>query len=167
MSGRMCNYTNQQYFRVPELYVCTFSYAARTSPTYDPYRKSQSKSRSRSRSHSPVNSGQITYITSFGGEEESTDEGGRLPSSKFLTSSSSSHSANVVVAPQNKASRSVYKLNQDITGPTSFVLVPYVFSMEREDGEFICSVRKLLQPLLNYTHSLLEELVVTYLRAVE
>ncbi|PNF25018.1 CLK4-associating serine/arginine rich protein [Cryptotermes secundus] len=81
------------------------SYAARTSPTYDPYRKSQSKSRSRSRSHSPVNSGQITYITSFGGEEESTDEGGRLPSSKFL-SSSSSHSANVVVAPQTKASRS-------------------------------------------------------------
>ncbi|GFG33479.1 hypothetical protein Cfor_06766, partial [Coptotermes formosanus] len=115
------------------------SYAARTSPTYDPYRKSQSKSRSRSRSHSPVNSGQITYITSFGGEEESTDEGGRLPSSKFLTSSSSSHSANVVVAPQNKASRSVYKLNQDITGQTSFVLVPYVFSMDREDGEFICS----------------------------
>ncbi|XP_021931537.1 CLK4-associating serine/arginine rich protein isoform X2 [Zootermopsis nevadensis] len=81
------------------------SYAARTSPTYDPYRKSQSKSRSRSRSHSPVNSGQITYITSFGGEEESTDEGGRLASSKFLTSSSS-HSSNVVVAPQTKASRS-------------------------------------------------------------
>jgi len=161
----LCDYTSQQYFRVPELYVCTFSYAARTSPTYDPYRKSQSKSRSRSRSHSPVNSGQITYITSFGGEEESTDEGGRLPSSKFLTSSSS-HSANVVVAPQNKASRSVYKLNQDITGPTSFVLVPYVFSMEREDGEFICSVRKLLQPLFNYTHSLLEELVVTCFTAV-
>nr|CAD7261745.1 unnamed protein product [Timema shepardi] len=46
------------------------SYAARTSPTYDPYRKSTSKSRSRSRSVSPVATGQITYITSFGGEEE-------------------------------------------------------------------------------------------------
>lgn len=44
------------------------SYAARTSPTYDPYRVSTSKSRSRSRS--PVNAGQITYITSFGGEED-------------------------------------------------------------------------------------------------
>lgn len=122
------------------------SYAARTSPTYDPYRKSASKSRSRSRSHSPVNSGQITYITSFGGEEESTDEGGRGgAASKFL---SSSHSANVVVAPQTKASRSVYNLHQDISGQTSFVLVPYIFSMEREDGEF-SSVRKLLQPFLN------------------
>jgi hypothetical protein len=129
MSGRLCDYTGQLYFWPPYLCLCSFSYAARTSPTYDPYRKSQSKSRSRSRSHSPINSGQITYITSFGGEEESTDEGGRLPSSKFLTSSSSSssHSANVVVAPQNKASRSVYKLNQDITGQTSFVLVPYIF----------------------------------------
>jgi hypothetical protein len=94
-----------------------------------------------------VNSGQITYITSFGGEEESTDEGGRLPSSKLL-SSSSSHSANVVVAPQTKASRSVYTLHHDISGEASFVLVPYIFSVEREDGEFICFVRKLLQPFL-------------------
>ncbi|XP_071555755.1 uncharacterized protein [Temnothorax nylanderi] len=44
------------------------SYAARESPEYNPYRKSSSKSRSRSTS--PVNTGQITYITSFGGEEE-------------------------------------------------------------------------------------------------
>ncbi|XP_066587182.1 CLK4-associating serine/arginine rich protein [Prorops nasuta] len=44
------------------------SYAARESPEYNPYRKSSSKSRSRS--VSPVNAGQITYITSFGGEEE-------------------------------------------------------------------------------------------------
>ncbi|XP_063994017.1 CLK4-associating serine/arginine rich protein-like [Diachasmimorpha longicaudata] len=44
------------------------SYAARESPEYNPYRKSSSKSRSRS--ISPVNAGQITYITSFGGEEE-------------------------------------------------------------------------------------------------
>ncbi|KAJ9586229.1 hypothetical protein L9F63_020138 [Diploptera punctata] len=82
------------------------SYAARTSPTYDPYRKSASKSRSRSRSHSPINSGQITYITSFGGEEESADEGARVGTSTSKLPSSSSHSANVVVAPQSKASRS-------------------------------------------------------------
>lgn len=44
------------------------SYAARESPEYNPYRKSSSKSRSRSTS--PVNTGQITYITSFGGEED-------------------------------------------------------------------------------------------------
>ncbi|XP_051164079.1 CLK4-associating serine/arginine rich protein isoform X2 [Leptopilina boulardi] len=44
------------------------SYAARESPEYNPYRKSSSKSRSRSTS--PVNTGQITYITSFGDEEE-------------------------------------------------------------------------------------------------
>lgn len=48
------------------MYVC--SYAARESPEYNPYRKSSSKSRSRSTS--PVNTGQITYITSFGDEEE-------------------------------------------------------------------------------------------------
>lgn len=45
-----------------------YSYAARESPEYNPYRKSSSKSRSRSAS--PANAGQITYITSFGGEEE-------------------------------------------------------------------------------------------------
>lgn len=137
----------------------SFSYAARTSPTYDPYRKSQSKSRSRSRSHSPVNSGQITYITSFGGEEETTDEGGRLPSSKSLTSSSS-HSASVVVAPQTKASRSVYKLHQDISGQTSFVLVPYIFSMEREDGEFVFR-KETIAAILNYGLRLVKGLIVT------
>ncbi|XP_043284481.1 CLK4-associating serine/arginine rich protein-like isoform X2 [Venturia canescens] len=57
------------------------SYAARESPEYNPYRKSSSKSRSRSTS--PVNTGQITYITSFGGEEEAHG------SSSHVTSSSS------------------------------------------------------------------------------
>ncbi|XP_006624313.1 CLK4-associating serine/arginine rich protein isoform X1 [Apis dorsata] len=57
------------------------SYAARESPEYNPYRKSSSKSRSRS--ISPVNTGQITYITSFGGEEET------YGSSSHVTSSNS------------------------------------------------------------------------------
>lgn len=56
-----------------------FSYAARESPEYNPYRKSSSKSRSRSAS--PVNTGQITYITSFGGEEESHGSTSHLSSS--------------------------------------------------------------------------------------
>lgn len=42
------------------------SYAARDSPTYPAFRES----RSRSKSASPVNTGQITYITSFGDDEE-------------------------------------------------------------------------------------------------
>ncbi|CAH1264162.1 CLASRP [Branchiostoma lanceolatum] len=45
------------------------SYARRDSPTYQPYRRESSESSSRSRSHSPVNEGQVTFITSFGGEE--------------------------------------------------------------------------------------------------
>ncbi|XP_067875061.1 CLK4-associating serine/arginine rich protein [Heterodontus francisci] len=53
------------------------SYARRDSPTYDPYKRSQSESssgtRSRSRSNSPTHEEKITYITSFGGSE---DEGG-------------------------------------------------------------------------------------------
>ncbi|XP_001121363.2 CLK4-associating serine/arginine rich protein [Apis mellifera] len=57
------------------------SYAARESPEYNPYRKSSSKSRSRS--ISPINTGQITYITSFGGEEET------YGSSSHVTSSNS------------------------------------------------------------------------------
>ncbi|KAL1138577.1 hypothetical protein AAG570_008640 [Ranatra chinensis] len=44
------------------------SYASRKSPTYRDYRDIRS-SHSKSRSASPVNSGQITYITSFGGDE--------------------------------------------------------------------------------------------------
>lgn len=42
------------------------SYAARASPTYPAFRESKSISKS----PSPVNAGQITYITSFGGDEE-------------------------------------------------------------------------------------------------
>ncbi|XP_078287180.1 CLK4-associating serine/arginine rich protein isoform X2 [Rhinoraja longicauda] len=51
------------------------SYARRDSPTYDPYKRSQSESSSgtRSRSNSPTHEEKITYITSFGGSE---DEGG-------------------------------------------------------------------------------------------
>uniref|UniRef100_UPI00398E4BDB CLK4-associating serine/arginine rich protein isoform X2 n=1 Tax=Pristiophorus japonicus TaxID=55135 RepID=UPI00398E4BDB len=53
------------------------SYARRDSPTYDPYKRSQSESssgtRSRSHSNSPTHEEKITYITSFGGSE---DEGG-------------------------------------------------------------------------------------------
>ncbi|CAN8031840.1 unnamed protein product [Ixodes persulcatus] len=41
------------------------SYAARESPTYKPFR---AQSSSRSRSRSPQNAGEITFITSFGGE---------------------------------------------------------------------------------------------------
>ncbi|XP_029033071.1 CLK4-associating serine/arginine rich protein-like isoform X3 [Osmia bicornis bicornis] len=55
------------------------SYAARESPEYNPYRKSSSKSRSRSAS--PVNTGQITYITSFGGEEETHGSSSHVTSS--------------------------------------------------------------------------------------
>ncbi|XP_012215566.1 CLK4-associating serine/arginine rich protein isoform X2 [Linepithema humile] len=55
------------------------SYAARESPEYNPYRKSSSKSRSRSAS--PVNTGQITYITSFGGEEETHSSTSHVSSS--------------------------------------------------------------------------------------
>ncbi|KAG7199428.1 hypothetical protein KM043_014056 [Ampulex compressa] len=55
------------------------SYAARESPEYNPYRKSSSKSRSRSTS--PVNTGQITYITSFGGEEDTHGSSSHITSS--------------------------------------------------------------------------------------
>ncbi|XP_043605107.1 CLK4-associating serine/arginine rich protein-like isoform X1 [Bombus pyrosoma] len=55
------------------------SYAARESPEYNPYRKSSSKSRSRS--VSPINTGQITYITSFGGEEETHGSSSHVTSS--------------------------------------------------------------------------------------
>ncbi|XP_069765351.1 CLK4-associating serine/arginine rich protein [Narcine bancroftii] len=58
------------------------SYARRDSPTYDPYKRSQSESssgtRSRSRSNSPTHEEKITYITSFGGSE---DEGGSMAQS--------------------------------------------------------------------------------------
>ncbi|XP_067011375.1 CLK4-associating serine/arginine rich protein [Anabrus simplex] len=84
------------------------SYAARLSPTYDAYRKSPSKSRSRSRSHSPINAGQITYITSFGGEEEDGAAGGgsgSVSSKSHSSAAASSHSSGLV-PPQAKACRS-------------------------------------------------------------
>lgn len=62
------------------------SYARRDSPTYDPYKRSQSESssgtRSRSRSNSPTHEEKITYITSFGGSE---DEGGSTAQSGVPT----------------------------------------------------------------------------------
>ncbi|XP_052766809.1 CLK4-associating serine/arginine rich protein-like [Mya arenaria] len=49
------------------------SYAARSSPKYEPYRRSTS--RSRSRSHSPPRRRRKKYITSFGGNESDEGEG--------------------------------------------------------------------------------------------
>ncbi|XP_040298118.1 CLK4-associating serine/arginine rich protein isoform X2 [Bufo bufo] len=53
------------------------SYARRDSPTYDPYRRSQSESSSASRSHtpSPGREEAITFITSFGGSEDESASG--------------------------------------------------------------------------------------------
>lgn len=65
--------------RLVSTWLSFFSYAARESPEYNPYRKSSSKSRSRS--VSPVNTGQITYITSFGGEEEAHSSSSHVTSS--------------------------------------------------------------------------------------
>lgn len=48
------------------------SYAWRKSPSYEDYKALVSSNRSRSKSSSPVNSGKITYITSFGGDEPAT-----------------------------------------------------------------------------------------------
>lgn len=45
------------------------SYAWRKSPSYEDYKALMSSNRSRSKSASPQNSGKITYITSFGGDE--------------------------------------------------------------------------------------------------
>jgi len=45
------------------------SYAWRKSPSYEDYKALVSSNRSRSKSTSPLNSGKITYITSFGGDE--------------------------------------------------------------------------------------------------
>ncbi|KAL0266894.1 UNVERIFIED_CONTAM: hypothetical protein PYX00_009319 [Menopon gallinae] len=55
------------------------SYAARKSPTYDKYSRSN---KSQSRSTSPENTGQITYITSFGGDD-SNDENEQEDKGKF------------------------------------------------------------------------------------
>uniref|UniRef100_A0A8C5Q160 CLK4 associating serine/arginine rich protein n=1 Tax=Leptobrachium leishanense TaxID=445787 RepID=A0A8C5Q160_9ANUR len=53
------------------------SYARRDSPTYDPYRRSQSESSSasRSRTPSPGKEEAITFITSFGGSDEEATSG--------------------------------------------------------------------------------------------
>ncbi|XP_063287784.1 CLK4-associating serine/arginine rich protein isoform X1 [Pelobates fuscus] len=53
------------------------SYARRDSPTYDPYRRSQSDSSSvsRSRTPSPGREEAITFITSFGGSDEEATPG--------------------------------------------------------------------------------------------
>ncbi|KAM3911852.1 CLK4-associating serine/arginine rich protein isoform 1-T2 [Leptodactylus fuscus] len=53
------------------------SYARRDSPTYDPYRRSQSESSSASRSRSPTPGREeaITFITSFGGSEDESASG--------------------------------------------------------------------------------------------
>lgn len=48
------------------------SYAWRKSPSYEDYKALVTSNRSRSKSSSPVNSGKITYITSFGGDEPAT-----------------------------------------------------------------------------------------------
>uniref|UniRef100_A0A1E1X4U9 Putative splicing factor arginine/serine-rich n=1 Tax=Amblyomma aureolatum TaxID=187763 RepID=A0A1E1X4U9_9ACAR len=55
------------------------SYAARASPTYKPFR---AQSSSRSRSRSPQNMGEITFITSFGGDGSDDDDDAKKSNSK-------------------------------------------------------------------------------------
>lgn len=66
------------------------SYAARASPTYKPFR---AQSSSRSRSRSPQNMGQITFITSFGGEGSDDDDGTAKKSQAKAGGSSASGAA--------------------------------------------------------------------------
>ncbi|CAH1390241.1 unnamed protein product [Nezara viridula] len=64
------------------------SYASRKSPTYRDY---CDLSRSRSKSASPVNSGKITYITSFSGEEPVAATSPKIIQHKPYKSSSDDH----------------------------------------------------------------------------
>ncbi|CAB0002765.1 unnamed protein product [Nesidiocoris tenuis] len=77
------------------------SYASRKSPTYCDY--TREGTRSRSRSDSPVNAGKITYITSYGGEEQPTSQMPPSPKLKH-TSKSKRHSRSRSRSP-NSASR--------------------------------------------------------------
>ncbi|XP_039293217.1 CLK4-associating serine/arginine rich protein [Nilaparvata lugens] len=65
------------------------SYASRQSPTYFAYResKSNSPSKSKSRSPSPSNTGQVTYITSFGGDEATPTETPKLSQNSSASNS--------------------------------------------------------------------------------
>ncbi|XP_018417029.1 PREDICTED: CLK4-associating serine/arginine rich protein isoform X2 [Nanorana parkeri] len=65
------------------------SYARRDSPTYDPYRRSQSESSSGSRTHtpSPGRAEAITFITSFGGSEDESAAGHATQTSSAATGS--------------------------------------------------------------------------------
>uniref|UniRef100_A0A803K7F7 CLK4-associating serine/arginine rich protein n=1 Tax=Xenopus tropicalis TaxID=8364 RepID=A0A803K7F7_XENTR len=69
------------------------SYARRDSPTYDPYRRSQSDSSSvsRSRTPSPGREEAITFITSFGGSEDESASGPAAQSSSATSSKRPSH----------------------------------------------------------------------------
>ncbi|XP_072346162.1 CLK4-associating serine/arginine rich protein [Scyliorhinus torazame] len=88
------------------------SYARRDSPTYDPYKRSQSESssatRSRSRSNSPTHEEKITYITSFGGSEDeggSTAQPGVAPAKAPLTRHRTSNSLQSSGTGHNSSSR--------------------------------------------------------------
>ncbi|GCB60015.1 hypothetical protein scyTo_0014095 [Scyliorhinus torazame] len=87
-------------------------YARRDSPTYDPYKRSQSESssatRSRSRSNSPTHEEKITYITSFGGSEDeggSTAQPGVAPAKAPLTRHRTSNSLQSSGTGHNSSSR--------------------------------------------------------------
>ncbi|XP_018085572.1 CLK4-associating serine/arginine rich protein isoform X2 [Xenopus laevis] len=69
------------------------SYARRDSPTYDPYRRSQSDSSSVScsRTPSPGREEAITFITSFGGSEDESASGPAAQSSSATSSKRPTH----------------------------------------------------------------------------
>ncbi|KAG8448491.1 hypothetical protein GDO86_015544 [Hymenochirus boettgeri] len=70
------------------------SYARRDSPTYDPYRRSQSESSSGSRSHTPTPGQEesIKFITCFGGSDEENATGAAAHSPSGTTSKRAQHS---------------------------------------------------------------------------
>nr|DBA20838.1 TPA: hypothetical protein GDO54_017581 [Pyxicephalus adspersus] len=86
------------------------SYARRDSPTYDPYRRSQSESSSGSRSHtpSPGKEEAITFITSFGGSEDESASGYTTQTSAGTGSKRAPHTqASGTSSGRKEASRSV------------------------------------------------------------
>lgn len=78
------------------------SYAQRGSPDYTPYKERSSSSSSRSRSRSPVDSGKVTFITSFGGEEDKGGEKGATASQKESSKVSKKHSTSTLSSSKTR-----------------------------------------------------------------
>ena len=126
------------------IFLNFYSYAARGSPTYDPYPSRYSRSSSSSRDNSPEQPGKVTFITSFGGDDDEEDDDAKKgkksekqSSSSHTTSSSSAKTSSSKARPGSAASSSSSHTPSTDSHSKSWSVYPHSMHFGKRDKNYL------------------------------